>query len=167
MATTDYEISAFRELAEYSYDLQEKYQCTLGASREVFMAQYDAGIIQLSTVWENLFVIVNRCQGGDVIKVSEDGRDFSNDGDMKVGILKRDGDKRRYVISNVARKAGTIYFVGWNWMTHQPDFYAIPKSVYGSPARGIKIMRCPLDGDVTGGVYNDYACESFEELVMR
>ncbi len=165
MATTDYEIEAHRNLALYAYDLKEKYEMTYGNSRENFMQLYDLGEITLSTVFENLFVQVSKALGFDVDKVSEDGRDFSNNGDMKIGILKKDGYKRRYVIKSVANKIGTIYFVGWNWMTDTPEFHAIPKRIYGSPIQGIKIMRCPVTGIPTGGKYNYFRQDSFEQLV--
>ena len=166
MATTDYEIESQRKLADFSYNLKEKYNHTHGQNRKEFLNMYDYGEITLSTVFENLFVAVANAKGRQIDKVSEDGRDFTNNGDMKIGILKKDGYQRRYVVENVANKIGTIYFVGWNWMTNKPEFHAIPKHVYGYPARGIKIPRCPYSGDVTGGKYNYYLKDSFEELVL-
>lgn len=165
MATTDYEIEAQRALAEFAYELKEKYGATYGQTFEDFMNMYDLGEITLSTVFENLFVKVAKAHGKDIEKVSEDARDFSNDGDMKIGVLKKDGYKRRYVISSVENKIGCIYFVGWNWMTDKPEFHAIPKHIYGSPKRGIKIMRCPDTGVPTGGIYNKYRYNTFEEMV--
>jgi hypothetical protein len=166
MATTDYEIESQRKLADFSYNLKEKYNHTHGQNRKEFLNMYDYGEITLSTVFENLFVAVANAKGRQIDKISEDGRDFTNNGDMKIGILKKDGYQRRYVIDNVANKIGTIYFVGWNWMTNKPEFHAIPKHVYGYPARGIKIPRCPYSGDVTGGKYNYYLKDSFEELAL-
>lgn len=166
MATTDYEIESQRKLAGYAYDLKEKYNLTHGQTRKEFLNMYDYGEITLSTVFENLFVAVANAKGKQIDKISEDGRDFTNNGDMKIGILKKDGGKRRYVINNVANKIGTIYFVGWNWMTNKPEFHAIPKHVYGCPSQGIKIPRCPYSGDVTGGKYNYYLKDSFEELAL-
>jgi len=166
MATTDYEIESQRKLADFAYDLKEKYNLTYGQTRKEFLNMYDHGEITLSTVFENLFVAAANAMGRQIDKVSEDGRDFTNNGDMKIGILKKNGDKRRYVVSNVANKIGTIYFVGWNWMKNRPEFHAIPKRVYGYPAQGIKIPRCPQSGAVTGGKYNDYFKDSFEELAL-
>lgn len=166
MATTDYEIESQRKLAEFAYDLKKKYKMTYGQTRNDFMKMYDQGEITLSTVFENLFVQVSKALGNDIEKVSEDARDFSNDGDMKIGILKKDGYKRRYVVSNVANKIGTIYFVGWNWMLDKPEFHAFPKHVYGSPTRGIKVMRHPDTGLPTGGKYNYWRYDSFEQLVL-
>jgi len=166
MATTDQEIVVQRELAQYAYDKKEEYGVTNGLTREAFMYMYDQGEITLSTVFENLFVTINNAQGGDVKKVSEDARDFSNDGDMKIGVLKKDGYRRRYVVSSCKNKVGTIYFVGWNWMTHKPEFHAIPKDVYGSPSQGIKIMRHPTHGTITSGKYNACAYNTFEEITL-
>ncbi len=166
MATTDYEIESQRKLADFAYNLKEKYNHTHGQTRKEFLNMYDYGEITLSTVFENLFVAVANAKGRQIDKISEDGRDFTNNGDMKIGILKKDGYQRRYVIDNVANKIGTIYFVGWNWMTNKPEFHAIPKHVYGYPRRGIKIPRCPYSGDVTGGKYNYYLKDSFEELAL-
>ena len=166
MATTDYEIIAQRKLADFAFDLKVKYDLTYGQTREQFLAMYDQGEITLSTVFENLYVAVAQALGKDVNKVSEDCRDFSNDGDFKIGVLKKDGYKRRYVVSNVANKIGTIYFVGWNWITEKPEFHVIPREVHNNVARGIKIMRHPVTGEVTTGKYNRCVKTSFEELAV-
>ena len=166
MATTDYEIESQRKLADFAYDLKEKYNLTHGQTRKEFLNMYDQGEITLSTVYENLFVAAANALGKSIKKVSEDGRDFSNNGDMKIGILKKNGVHRRYVISNVANKVGTIYFVGWNWIKDRPEFHAIPKSVYGYPTQGIKIPRCSQSGEITGGKYNYHSKNSFENLVL-
>lgn len=165
MATTDYEIQAQRELALFSYELKVKYNLTYGQTKEEYLYMYDAGEITLSTVFENLFVVAAKNLGKDIEKVSEDCRDFSNNGDMKIGVLKKDGYKRRYVISNVANKIGTIYFVGWNWITKLPEFHAIPRDVHNNVGCGIKIMRHPDTGSVTSGKYNFYIKSTFEEMV--
>ena len=165
MSSTDYEIEAHRNLAQYAYDLKQKYGMTYGNSRENFMQLYDAGEVALSTVFENLFVQVSKALGINVEKVSETGRDFSHNGDRKRGRLRKNGNKRRYTITSVANKIGTIYFVGWNWMTNTVEFHAIPKHIYGSPSQGIKIMRCTKTGVPTGGKYNSFRKDSFEDLV--
>jgi hypothetical protein len=162
--TTDQSIEALRPLALFAYDKKAEYGQTFGLSKDTFMTLYDMGEIQLSTVFENLFVTINNALGGTVNKISEDARDFDNNGDFKIGVLKKNAAQRRYVISNVATKIGTIYFTGWNWVEHKPNFYAIPKEVYGSPKQGIKIMRCKETGVKTGGVYNNYCFDTFEEM---
>lgn len=167
MATTDQMCEVQRPLAEFAYDLKRKYKDTYGMSKANFMAMYDAGEVQLSSVFENLLVIVRKANGGrKLTKVSESSRDFSNNGDMKTGVLHRNGHQRRFVISAVQNKIGTIYFIGWNWMTNRPCFYAIPRPPEGFPACGIKIMRCPTTGDATGGKYNLYEYDSFEEMSL-
>jgi hypothetical protein len=166
MATTDHEINCQRDLAEFAYDKKEEYGVTHGLTKDAFMNLYDEGEITLSTVFENLFVVINNAQGGKIKKVSEDSRDFSNNGDMKIGILKKNGYQRRFVISSVANKLGTIYFVGWNWIENKPNFYAIPKKVYGAPKQGIKIMRCPKSGKITKGKYNACSFDTFEEMSL-
>lgn len=166
MATTDQEREIQRPLAEYAYSLKKKYNMTHGMTKPQFLRLYDEGEITLSTVFENLFVAVRNMHGKPTRKVSENARDFSNDGDKKIGVLKKDGDKRRYVISNVQGKIGTIYFTGWNWLTNKPNFFAIPRPAEGFPKQGIKIMVCPRTGKRTGGKYNLHAHDSFESMAM-
>jgi hypothetical protein len=165
MATTDVMRDAQRPLAEYAYDLRKKYGLTMGQSRKNFLAMYDLSEVQLSSVYENLFVAVRNKIGRPLTKISEDARDFSNDGDMKTTVLQKDYDKRRYVVSNVDGKKGTIYVVAWNWMTEEVNFFAIPY-FGGFPTKGIKIPVCPKTGRRTKGWYNEQAYNSFEEMAM-
>lgn len=166
MATTDYEIAAQRDLANFSYDLKVEYNLTYGQTREEYLYMYDMGEITLSTVFENLIVAAAKRLGIELNKVSEDCRDFSNNADAKISILKMNGYQRRYVISNVSNKIGTIYFIGWNWITNKPEFHAIPQHVHKNVAQGIKIMRHPVTGAVTGGKYNQCVKSTFEEMVL-
>jgi hypothetical protein len=166
MATTDYEIAAQRDLANFSYDLKVEYNLTYGQTRQEYLYMYDMGEITLSTVFENLIVAAAKKLGIDIKKVSEDCRDFSNNADAKIGVLKKDGYKRRYVISNVANKVGTIYFIGWNWIAKKPEFHAIPWNVHRNVAQGIKICRNPVTGAVTSGKYNQCVKSTFEEMVL-
>ena len=172
MATTDNELIVQRPLAEFAYDLKAKYNQTHGMSKADFMSYYDTGEIQLSSVYENLFVAVNNALGGDVTKVSDHYSDFSNGGDMKISNLQQNSDRTRYDIRSVANKTGMIYFVGNNWIKNKingrpmPDFYAIPKQVYGSPAKGIKIARCSISGDRVHGKYNYHCYDTFEDIAM-
>jgi len=165
MATTDHEREAHRLLAEYAFTLKEQYGMTLGLTRKQFMALYDFSEIQLSSVFENLFVAYRTRIGRPVLKISEDSRDFSNNGDMKITALKKDYDKRRFVVSNVQSKIGHIYVVGWNWMTNEVNFFAIPP-FGGFPLAGIKIPVCPRTGRRTGGWYNTHAYNTFEEMAQ-
>jgi hypothetical protein len=164
MATTDQMRNAQRPLAEYAYTLKEKYRLTLGQTRKQFMAMYDLNEIQLSSVYENLFIKARKRIGKPLTKISEDCRDFSNDGDMKTTVLQKNGCKRRYVVSSVAGKIGHIYVVAWNWMTEEVNFFAIPPNGR-YPSKGIKIPVCPKTGKRTSGRYNDHAYNSFEEMV--
>jgi len=166
MATTDQWRIAQRPLAEFAYDLKVKYKMTLGQSKKNFLIAYDLGEVQLSTVFENLFVATRNKLGTPTEKISEDGRDFDNDGDMKTGVLFKDGYKRRFVISSVMGKIGTVYFVGWNWITNEVNFFAIPRPKKGFPKSGIKIMVNPITGERTGGKYNAYAHDSWESMAM-
>ena len=171
MATTDYTCIVQRELAEFAYDLKVKYNETDGLSKESFLKIYDKGEIELSTVFENLIVAVRNSLGIPTQKVSEACRDIDNNADVKIGILKKDGDCRRFVISGVHNKIGTIYFVGWNWITAKPVFFAIQRRFDADgmlkphPVRGIKIMVHPITGERTRGIYNDlYAHDTFESM---
>jgi hypothetical protein len=166
MATTDQWCIAQKPLAEFAYELKKKYGMTLGQSKKDFLTAYDLGEIQLSTVYENLFVATRNKLGKPTEKISEDGRDFDNNGDMKTGVLFKNGEKRRFVVGSVMGKLGTVYFVGWNWMTNEVNFFAIPKPRYGFPRAGIKIPVDPSTGERTGGKYNEHAYGSWEEMVM-
>lgn len=167
MATTDYQIEIQRPLAEYAYELKKYYKDTKGISKRSFMLTYNAGELELSTIYENLFVLGANKVGKPIQKVSEDCRDFDNNGDMKIGVLKKDGVFRRYVISNVENKIGTIYFVGWNWIRNKIEFHAIPKLSVTFPKAGIKIMRCKETGNVTSGIYNSFYHPTWDEFVQQ
>jgi hypothetical protein len=165
MATTDIMRISQRPLAEYAYSLKEQYGMTLGQTKKQFMQAYDLSEVQLSSVYENLFVAARKKLGLPLTKISEDARDFSNNGDMKTTVLLKDGPKRRYVIGNVKGKIGYIYVVAWNWMTNRVNYFAIPPRG-GFPVAGIKIPVCPKTGRRTGGRYNEHAYDSFEEMVL-
>lgn len=167
MATTDYQIEIQRPLAEYAYELKKYYKDTKGISKRSFMLAYNAGELELSTIYENLFVLGANKAGKPIHKVSEDRRDFDNNGDMKIGVLKKDGVRRRYVISNVENKIGTIYFVGWNWIQNRTEFHVIPKPSGTFPKAGIKIMRCKETGNVTSGTYNSFYYPTWDEFVQQ
>jgi hypothetical protein len=167
MATTDMMRDAQRPLAEFAYELKEKYGMTLGQTREQFLMAYDLSEVQLSSVYENLFVVVRKHIGKPLQKISEDSRDFSNDGDMKTTVLQKDSYRRRYVIQGVIGKRGFIYAVAWNWMTNKIDFFAIPPMRGGFPKQGIKILVCPITGRRTGGKYNYHAYNRFEDMANQ
>lgn len=175
MATTDRTIEAQRALAEHAWELREKYSLNHGMSKQKFMSWYNLGEIQLSTVWENLFVRTRNVLGKPTRKESADCYDFVKVfptqtrilGDMKITVLQKDGYYRRFVISGVKNKIGNIYAVGWNWLTDKPNYFAIPPDDYGEhPACGYKILVCPETGRRTGGWYNDNcAYDTWEEMV--
>lgn len=176
MATTDRCIEAQRPLAEHAWTLRENYGLNRGMSREEFMTWYNMGEIQLSTIYENLFVATRNKLGKPTLKESADRYDFVKVfptrkkilGDMKTSVLKKDGDKRRFVIESVENKIGNIYIVAWNWMTEQVNYFAIPPdSDKKHPKAGYKIMVCPKTGRRTGGWYNDNcAYDTWEQMVM-
>lgn len=166
MATTDQMRIVQRPLAEYAFELKVKYGMKLGQSKAEFLNAYDLGEVQLSSVFENLLVATRNKLGKPIEKVSEEGRDFSNNADMKTGVLCKNGPYRRYVIGKVVNKIGTIYFVGWNWMTNEVNFFAIPRPKEGHPRRGIKIPVNPETGHRTNGKYNRCAYDTWEEMVM-
>jgi len=174
MSTCDRMNTAQRPLAEYAWKLKKKYKCTNNLTQKQFIAMYDAGEIQLSGVYENLFVTVRNVLGLPTKKVSGDGYDFvtierNKDtilGDMKTTVLLKDGDNRRFVISSVKNKQGTVYTIGWNWLTNKPNFFAIPPNELGEhPAAGIKIPVDPVTGERAGGWYNkNCAYDTWEDL---
>ena len=177
MCTTDQWRIAQRPLAEYAYSLKEKYNQTHGLSREAFLALYDQAEIQLSSVFENLLVTTRNHLGKTTRKVAGDRYDFVRVdslgretplGDMKTGVLQKDGPKRRFVIAGVAGKQGKIYIAAWNWMTGKPNFFCIPPDAWGDhPGAGYKIPVHPETGVRTGGYYN-LCCshETWEDMCV-
>jgi len=176
LATTDRCIDAQRPLADHAWILREKYNLNRGMSKDEFMTWYDLGEIQLSTVYENLFVATRNKLGKPTIKESADRYDFVKVfptqkrilGDMKTGVLQKDGEKRRFVIGSVENKIGNIYIVAWNWMTEQVNYFAIPPDTENChPKQGYKIPVCPKTGKRTGGWYNENcAFDTWEEMVQ-
>ena len=173
MATSDIMCEAQRPLAEFAYRLKKRYRQTNGQSKESFLAMYDAGEIQLSSVFENLFVVARNDIGLPTEKVSGSNYDFVKIqngkrvplGDMKTTVLQEDGYRRRFVVSSVSAKIGYVYTVAWNWMTKQVNFFAFPDTGH-RPKAGYKVMVCPYTGRRTGGIYNDYcAYDSWDEMI--
>jgi hypothetical protein len=165
MSTSDIMREAHLPLAKHAYDLKECYNMTLGQTREQFLNMYQLNEIQLSSVYENLFVAGREKIGKPVTKISEDRRDFSNNGDMKITVLQVSNDDRRFVVSGVKNKIGFIYVVAWNWMTERVNYFAIPPQYGGFPDNGIKIPVCPRTGNRAGGQYNLHAYDSFERMI--
>ena len=176
MATTDNARIVQRPLAEHAWDLRKKYNLNRNMSKKAFMDWYDLGEIQLSTVYENLFVSTRQLLGKPTVKESADRYDFIDIispghkkilGDMKTSVLRKNGDKRRFVIPAVDQKIGNIYAVCWNWMTNKVCYFAIPPDEHGNhPKCGYKIMVCPNTGRKTGGWYNENCYyDSWEEMV--
>lgn len=176
MATTDIHLISQRPLAEVAYDLKKKYNLTHGLSKKKFMALYDLGEVELSTVYENLFVATRNAHGLPTRKESANGYDFVKAfptqtrilGDMKTSTLQKDGYKRRFVIASVHNKIGNIYIIVWNWMTEKPNFFAIPPDDNNEhPKQGYKIPVCPKTGKRTSGWYNDNcAYDTWEQMVQ-
>lgn len=181
MATTDLEIEAHYQLAELAWELKVKYNATLGfTNKKRFMTSYCAGEVALSTVYENLFVATRLAHNLGAEKKSAAGFDFVERlpnrtellGDMKIGNLKKDGKSRRFVVSDVKNKLGTVYFVGWNWILNQPNFYAIPPktssnpSDYRNPGRGFKLAVNALSGRPSSRKYRQYCFDSWEKMVL-
>ena len=165
MSTTDQWRIAQRPLAEYAYTLKEKYNQTFGLSHDSFMELYELGEIQLSSVYENLFVSTRNHHGKLTRKTAGDRYDFVEIdsfgretplGDMKTGVLQKNDEQRRFVIASVKNKLGKIYVVAWNWMTDKPNFFCIPPDEFGNhPNQGYKIMVHTKTGKRTGGWYNN------------
>lgn len=176
MATTDITLEAQRPLAEYAYTLRQKYHLNRGLSKTEFMKWYDLGEIQLSTVYENLFVATRNRLGKPTLKESADRYDFVKVfstqtrilGDMKTTVLQKNGDQKRFVVGSVEKKIGNIYIIAWNWMTNEVNFFAIPPDADNChPKAGYKIPVCPKTGKRTGGWYNDNcAYDTWEEMVQ-
>jgi hypothetical protein len=180
MSTTDQWRIAQRPLADYAYSLKEKYNQTFGISREAFIELYELGEVQLSSVFENLFVATRNKLGKPTRKVAGDRYDFVRIdrmnratplGDMKTTVLQKDDTRytaRRYVVASVEKKVGKIYIVGWNWMTNNPNFFCIPPDIGGGhPKAGYKIPVNPTTGERSGGWYNDNcAYRTWEDMCV-
>jgi hypothetical protein len=176
MCTTDAWRIAQKPLAVYAYSLKEKYNQTFGLTQSQFLEIYDSGEIQLSSVFENLFVITRNRAGLRTEKVSVDRYDFVRVdtldrktplGDFKTTVLQKDGEKRRFVISSVQNKQGKIYAVCWNWITNQPNFFVIPPRNKPHPKRGCKILVHPESGQRTNGYYNEECAKnSWEDMCL-
>lgn len=176
MATTDNQIDVHRPLAEHAWHLRKDYNLNRGMSKKKFMTWYDLGEIQLSTVYENLFVETRNALGKPTAKESADSYDFVKVfptqrrilGDMKIGTLQRSNDTYRFQIGNVSNKIGNIYIVAWNWMTDSVCYFAIPPDDFGyHPKAGYKIPVNPETGERTGGWYNrNCAYDTWEEMVQ-
>lgn len=166
MATTDNEIALHRPLAEFAWRKKVEYDCTLGLTREQFMQLYEQGELALSTVYENLFVSARTRLGKPTHKVSEAGRDFSNNGDMKIGTIKKIGKYRKYGITR-CRKAGTIYFVGYNRISDKMEFFAIPFRDHRAERGTISIGLDPVTGAVKEDrTWSHCQKQNFEELCL-
>ena len=177
MCTTDQWRIAQRPLAEYAYGLKQQYNMTLGQTKEQFLAAYELGEVQLSSVYENLLVATRNRHGHPTRKVAGDRYDFVRVdsrgretplGDFKTTVLQKDYNKRRFVIGSVENKLGKIYNVSWNWMTNKPNFFCIPPDEYGChPKAGYKIMVHPETGERTRGWYNDNcAYDTWESMCV-
>jgi hypothetical protein len=177
MSTSEVMNKSQRKLAEYSYELLVKYNLTEGITKKQYLAFYKQGNIQLSSIFENLYVATRLALGFNTKKRSKDHYDFVEVigkgksrplGDMKTTVLAKNGKRqRRFVIAGVEGKIGTIYAICWNSLTNQPNFFAIPPDKNGThPKCGYKIMVHPETGLRTGGKYNDnYAFDTWEEMV--
>ncbi len=176
MATTTEMIKAQLPLAEFAYQLKIKYELTYNLSHNTFMNLYNNGEIQLSSVFENLFVKTRNVLGKPTKLISHYHYDFVSVqpdnsivplGDMKTTVLTRDRKSRRFVIDKVQNKIGNIYTVAWNNITNKPNFFVIPPKNNTFPKCGIKIMVHPTTGEKTSGYYNDLCCyNSWENMTM-
>tara|TARA_R110001606_G_scaffold41472_3_gene111870 strand:+ start:316 stop:843 length:528 start_codon:yes stop_codon:yes gene_type:complete len=168
VATTDYTLSAQKDLADFLFKESKRVGLYKGVSYDGLCNLYSYSIVELSTVWENLVAAIRTANGKPTTRSSEDAFDLDSGGECKLGILKKNDIYRRYVISNVSTKTGTIYFVGWNWLIGEPQFFAIPNSAYGHGLKaGIKIGVCSDCGEIKRGKYWPYEKKTLIEACME
>lgn len=168
MATTDYTLKAQKDLATFLFAESKRYDMYDDVTVEDLKNLYSHSIIELSTVWENLVAAVRTHHGKPTKRCSEDAMDLDSGGECKLGILKKNDIYRRYVISNVMGKTGTIYFIGWNWLINEPQFLAIPNSAYGHGLKaGIKIGVCSDCGEIKRGKYWPFEKKTLIEACME
>jgi len=175
MSTSDVMNVAQRRLAEHAFDLKRKYGETYDMTKPQFLRLYNAGEIQLSSVFENLLVAARNVHGLLTERASAEGYDFvkvnkrkqiSPLGDMKTCTLGKDGIYRRFVVRNVYAKVGWIYIVGYNWMTDGFNYFAIPPEVK-KPKSFMVIGVNRETGAVANGIYSSYECASFEDMIKH
>lgn len=172
MSTSDVMNNAQRPLAEHAFDLKRQYKETFGLTKPQFMRLYDAGEVQLSSVLENLLVAARNQHGLKTERASAQGYDFVKIrnrkkiplGDMKTCTLLKYRNRYRYCVRNVHGKQGTIYAVGYNIVTQEFNYFAIPPTV--EKPRSMIVVSCNRQGKVTGR-YGQYECASFEAMIKQ
>ena len=172
MSTTTKMNDAQRRLAEHAWHLKKEIKRN-NISKRLWMELYDDGEIQLSSVYENLFVNTRNWMNLKTEKASVDGYDFVKLcghkkiplGDMKTATIQKDGKYRRYSISNIKNKQGILYIVGYNRIKDSFDYFAIPTEVI--PKVLLVIGVDPETGDVhLDNKYGKYYYTDFREMIL-
>jgi hypothetical protein len=174
--TTDRSVESHRRMADQAYELKKKYSQTFGMSKKKFIELYEMGEVQLSTVYENLFVAASNYMGDTIIKVSVDRYDFMRVsrngfrqpiGDMKTTTVQKHSRNKNwsYRINNVYNKLGNIFIVGYDRHHDKFHYFSIPYWV-NKPKT---FMEIPINFE-TGepsetGKYSVFECASFEDMV--
>lgn len=170
--TTDRMIDAQRALAELAWQLNKEIRSNK-LSKRVWMEMYNVGEIQLSSVFENLFVKTRNWMNLKTERASVDGYDFVKVcggkriplGDMKTTTLQKDGQYRRYMVHNIKNKVGILYVVGYNNIRDDFDYFAIP--VEELPKVQCSIGVDPQTGEVhKDNKYGKYWYPSFREMIV-
>jgi len=172
MSTSNTMNDAQRPLAELAWDLKRDVRRNK-LSKRLWMEMYDEGEIQLSSVYENLFVQTRNTMRLRTERVSVDGYDFVKIcghkkiplGDMKTTVLQRDGKYRRYWITGIKNKQGILYVVGYNKIRGDFDYFAIP--VEELPAKYLSIGVNPETGEVfKDNKYGKYWYSDFRSMIL-
>ena len=175
MSTTEVMNTAQRRLAEHAYELKKLYNQTFGMSKKQFLELYDQGEIQLSSVFENLLAATRNCNGMLTEKISVNGYDFVKVdslgrkrplGDMKTCTLQKEGPYRRYLVKDIKNKEGYLYIVGYNWISDEFNYYAVPTNI-GLPVY-LTLSICPDTGGVNDeSKYAIYSYDTWEEMALK
>jgi hypothetical protein len=172
MSTTTIMNDAQRPLAEHAWNLKKEIRRN-DISKRLWMEMYDDGEIQLSSVYENLFVNTRNWMNLKTEKASVDGYDFVKIsgnkkiplGDMKTTVLQQDRKYRRYVIHGIKNKQGILYVVGYNRIKDSFDYFAIPTEII--PKVTVSIGVDPETGDVLlDNKYGEYYYSDFRSMIL-
>lgn len=173
--TTDRSVESHRRMADLAYDLKRTYSQTFGLSRQKFLQLYELGEVQLSTVFENLFVAARNHLGRPTVKVSVDQYDFMTIdplgrrrplGDMKTSTVQKHSRNKNwsYRIANIKNKLGVIFIVGYDKNHDIFHYFAIPDWV-----KKPEILEIPVDIETgtpsKSSKYSVFQCASFEDML--
>ena len=131
--------------------------------KSVYDELISAGEIQIETLYENNLAYQS---GGNFIKESGNGRDFSDGSDAKKSTVRWRAMRKSYdaPVTGILNKIGDLRVLGYEWNLDKFYFFKIPHSVYN----GMKYIEIPFDIKTfipkRKNKWWEYELSSFEEL---